>query len=74
MLLNLSHPLSLLHVQSFTLENNLLGELVGHLVLELEEDLKKLATEDGEVLLLQQLRVDLRQRVKFWIHLVLRNR
>ena len=40
MLLNLSHPLSLLHIQSFALEDNLLGELVGHLVLELEEDLK----------------------------------
>lgn len=53
MLLNLSHSLSLLHVQSFTLENDLLGELVGHLVLELEEYLKKLTTENGEVLLLQ---------------------
>lgn len=40
MLLNLSHPLSLFHVQSFALKDNLLGELVGHLVLELEEDLK----------------------------------
>jgi hypothetical protein len=44
MLLNLSHSLSLLHIQSFTLENNLFRELVGHLVLELEEDLEKLAT------------------------------
>lgn len=73
MLLNLSHSLSLLHVQSFTLENDLLGELVGHLVLELEEYLKKLTTENGEVLLLQQLRVDLRQRVKLGVHLVLRD-
>jgi hypothetical protein len=40
MLLNLSHSLSLLHIKSFTLENNLFRELVGHLVLELQEDLK----------------------------------
>ena len=73
MLLDLSHSLSLLHVQSFALENDLLGKLVGHLVLELEEDLEKLATEDGEILLLQQLRVDLRQRVKLGVHLVLRD-
>ena len=73
MFLDLSHSLCLLHVQSFTLEDDLLGELVGHLVLELEEDLEELATEDSEVLLLQQLRVDLRQRIELGVHLVLRD-
>jgi hypothetical protein len=50
-LFNLAHTLCLLHVQGLALQDNLLTEGVGHLILELEEYLEELATEDGKILL-----------------------
>ena len=50
-LFDLAHALCLLHVQGLALQDYLLTEGVGHLVLELEEDLEELTAEDSEVFL-----------------------
>jgi hypothetical protein len=71
MLLNLTHSLCLFHVKAFALQDDVVGEGICHLVLELKEHFEELASKDCEVFLLEKLGVDLRQTIEFGINLVL---
>lgn len=53
MLLNLTHSLGFFHVKAFALQDDVIGEGICHLVLELKEHFEELASKDCEVLLLE---------------------
>ena len=72
-LLDLAHPLRLLHVEALALKDDVVRQRICHLVLELKQHLEKLASENCQILFFQQLRVDLRQTVELWVDLILRN-
>ena len=69
-----SQTAGLLSVESARLTNEHLTELIGHILLVLFEDTKEIASENSQVLLLEELGVDLRKRVKSGVDLVLRDR
>lgn len=53
MLLNLAHSLGLFHIKTFALQDNVVGEGICHLVLELKEHFEELTSKNREVLLLE---------------------
>ena len=63
----------LLSVEGTALSDQNFAQLVRHVLLILEEDLEEVASEHGQVLLLEELRVDLGEGVEARVDLVLWN-
>ena len=69
----LALAVSLAHVEVLGLADELLREARSHQHLVLDEDLEELFSQNRQILLFQQLRVDLRKLVKLRVDLVLGN-
>jgi hypothetical protein len=65
-----SKAASLFSVECTRLSDKDFGKLVGHSLLVLEKDIEEVASEDGEVFLLKELRVNLGEGVEARVHLV----
>lgn len=73
MFFNLSHALSFFHVKGLALHDNCFRKMVSHQLLKLEQDFKQFSTKNGKILFLEQLRVDLGERIELGVDLILRN-